>query len=104
KSAGVRDMFDSILKIHGIDAKVGWECTSSDAIIDAVKNNLGIAVLPYLLVKKELDNNEISEISLSDVSLSRNINITYHKDKVLTEPLCHFIEFVRDIGRKSGEH
>ena len=95
RGAGVRDMFDSILNLKGIGVKVGWESTSSDALTDAVKRGMGIAVLPYLLVKNSLDSGEVSEVILSDISLSRNLNITYHKDKVLTGPLLDFIEIVK---------
>lgn len=97
KGAGVRDMFDNILSLKGMQVNVGWECTSTDAIVEAVKLNMGIAVLPYLLVKKYLDAGEISEITISDVWLSRNLNITYHKDKVLTKPLRDFIDLVREL-------
>ena len=103
KSAGVRDMFDSILAVNGISVNAGWECISSDAIIEAVKAGMGIAVLPYLLVKSQLDSGEVREVFLTDVSLSRNLNITYHKDKVLTGPLLRFIELIREVGRKTEE-
>lgn len=97
KGAGVRDMFDNILKLKGLHVNVGWECTSTEAIADAVKQDMGIAVLPYLLVKRYIDKNQMKEINISDVWLSRNLNIVYHKDKVLTEPLKDFMRLVREI-------
>ena len=100
KTAGVREKFDGILAAKGIEVNVGWECTSSEALTDAVMRNMGIAVLPYLLVKKELDEGNVSEIRLNDADLSRKLNITYHKDKVLTQPLCSFMELARSLGRK----
>lgn len=99
KGAGVRDMFDEILSVKGVKIDVAWECTSTDAISEAVKLNMGIAVLPYLLVKKYLDARELSEIYISDISLSRKLNITYHKDKILTKPLQDFMNIVRNCSK-----
>ena len=101
RGAGVRDMFDSILNLRKMSVKVGWECTSTDALVEAVRLKMGIAVLPYLLVKKRLDAGEIREIRLSDVSLERRLNIARHKDKVLTKPLRDFMELVRMLPEET---
>ena len=49
-SAG-REIFDSTMTSLGIKILPAWESTSTQAIIRAVQANLGISVLPYLLVK-----------------------------------------------------
>ncbi|MDO4490827.1 MAG: LysR family transcriptional regulator [Lachnospiraceae bacterium] len=95
KGAGVRDMFDHILNLKNMSVNIGWQCTSTEAIVDAVEHQVGIAVLPYLLVKKYLDAGEIQEITLEDVSLSRMLNIVYHKDKVITQPLQDMIDLIK---------
>ena len=97
KSAGVRKLFDGILTAKGLSVNIGWECTSSEALADAVKLKMGIAVLPYLLIKDQLDAGKIAEIRIKDADLSRNLNIAYHRDKILTDPLLYFIDRVRNI-------
>ncbi len=103
RGAGVRDKFDNILRSHDVNVNVVWQCTSTEAIVAAVSRNMGISVLPYLLVKEYLDKGEICEIKLSDVPLSRNLNIIWHKDKVITKPLEDFINIVRKFGKEYNE-
>ncbi len=103
RGAGVRDKFDHILRSHDVNVNVVWQCTSTEAIVSAVSRNMGISVLPYLLVKDFLDKGVINEIKLSDVSLSRNLNIIFHKDKVITKPLEDFINIVRSFGKNNEE-
>lgn len=102
RGAGVRDMFDNILNSKNLSVNIGWQCTSTEAIVDAVEHEIGIAVLPYLLIKKYLDAGQIQEITLSDVSLSRMLNIVYHKDKVITQPLQDMINLVKASSGITG--
>ncbi len=57
-SAG-RELFDSVLAARGIEITPTWESISTQAIIKAVQADLGISVLPFLLVKDSLNRQEI---------------------------------------------
>lgn len=90
-SAG-REIFDSIMAAHGLVIEPLWESISTQAIIKAVQANLGISVLPYLLIKDSLDRKEISCFSIKNISFSREFSVVYHKNKFLTQSAQYLIE------------
>lgn len=96
---GVRDKFDYLLKSRDISIEIAWESSDNIALIHAAKRNYGIAVVPYLLVKDELDKGELVILDLKDDALKRNLNISYHKDKIFNKWTQAFIDIV-----KSGMH
>ncbi len=93
-SAG-REIFDSVMTLHGIEIDPIWESTSTQAIIRAVQANLGISVLPYLLVKDDLDRKEINQFKLKNIILNRKFSIIYHKSKFITQSAKEFIELCK---------
>ena len=82
-SAG-REIFDSIMTTQNIEISPAWESTSTQAIVRAVGKNLGISILPYLLVKDALERKEISVFRLKGVEFKRGFYIIHHKNKFLT--------------------
>ena len=91
-SAG-RDIFDGLLAMYEIEIHPIWESTSTEAIIEALKSGLGISILPYLLVEKEILSGDIVELECDDMTLTRYFSIIYHKNKRLSQSMETFIEF-----------
>ncbi len=98
KGAGVRDKFDYLMKINRMEVNPLWESSSTRSLIHAAQAGYGIAVLPYLLVKDDLDRQSLVWLNVrEEESLERNLNITYHRDKVFDEKMETFIEIVREM-------
>lgn len=93
-SAG-REIFDSTMTSYGIKILPAWESTSTQAIIRAVQANLGISVLPYLMVKDSLERKEISQFQLSGIRFKRNFSVIYHQNKFLTKSAKDFISLCK---------
>lgn len=89
-SAG-REIFDSTMTSLGIKILPAWESISTQAIIRAVQANLGISVLPYLLVKDSLNRKEISQFHIDGIRFQRSFSVIYHQNKFLTESAKDFI-------------
>jgi DNA-binding transcriptional LysR family regulator len=89
-SAG-REIFDSTMTSHGIEILPAWESTSTQAIVRAVQANLGISVLPYLLVKDSLDRKDISQFQINGIRFQRSFSVICHQNKYLTESAKDFI-------------
>lgn len=89
-SAG-REIFDSTMTSLGIKILPAWESTSTQATIRAVQANLGISVLPYLLVKDSLNRKEISQFHIDGIRFQRSFSVIYHQNKFLTESAKDFI-------------
>ncbi|GLC32015.1 LysR family transcriptional regulator [Clostridium omnivorum] len=95
KGSGVREFFDSIMLLHGIEINPIWESVSTQAVIKAVSVGLGISVLPYHLVERDLKAGSIKQIKIKNVSLTRQFNIIYHKNKYLTNSMKEFINLCK---------
>lgn len=95
-SAG-RDIIDSVFAANSISITPLWESVSTQALIRGVMNNIGISILPYLLVKEHLDKNEIIEIPLKDFNFKRHFSIIYHKNKYLSAAALSFMDLCREI-------
>ena len=97
KGSGARELFDSFLTSKEISIKPEWESISTGVIINAVKDNMGISLLSYQMVKKEIDQENIAILDIKDAELKRKFNIIYHKNKFIPPSLRKFI----DICKKS---
>lgn len=91
KGSAGREIFDDILDLHGIKASILWQSSSTQAIVRAVSHNIGLSVLPYLLIKDSLKRNEICTVDIEGISLRRKFSVIYHKNKYLTESAKDFI-------------
>ncbi len=94
QGAGVRITFDKLASLNGFPVQPTWESCSSYALINAVKENIGIAVLPYRIAKEHIDRKEVTELPIQDLNLNRKLQIVYHKDKHFSQPLNYFKEIV----------
>lgn len=96
KGSGGRELFDSTLLVHNIQIDPVWESVSTQAIIRAVIRGFGLSVLPYLMIKPYLEKEEVSEISIREVSLDRDYYIIYHRNKFLTRSARDFISLCKE--------
>jgi DNA-binding transcriptional LysR family regulator len=96
KGSAIRDVFDSALLVHNLKANPEWVSINSQALIQAVKQNLGISVLPKILIEREIETGEICEINVNDFELVNINHIVFHKDKVQTNSLKTLIEIIKN--------
>ena len=81
--SGGRELFHSTLTLQGLSYAPTWESVSNHALLSGVRNGLGVAILPHLLVKEAMDT--IGVFSLKDISFSRNFSVIHHRNKFLTQ-------------------
>lgn len=91
KGSAIRDSFDSALLLHDILIEPMCESVNSQALIQLVKKNIGISILPEKLIKKELLLNEIVKINVENLHLKIVNHIVFHKDKYQSESFKKFI-------------
>jgi LysR family transcriptional regulator, transcriptional activator of the cysJI operon len=97
RGVGVRDKFDYIMKLNNIYIEPVWESSNTRALINAAKEDYGIAVLPYLLVKDDIEKGDVAELEIHDKLLNRNLNVVYHGDKIFNRWTNEFIDIVKEI-------
>ena len=95
KGSAIRDCLDNALAGKDVFPAPSWTSTNSQALIQGVKNNLGITVLPDILVANELERKELKKLFIKDINLKNNNYIVYHKDKFISNTMSAFIDSVK---------
>lgn len=95
KGSAIRDILDSVLYLHDIAIEPIWTSVNSQALINAVKHNLGITILPDMLVEKEVENGELCLLKIRGIELYNDNHIVYLKDKYLTHPITQLMDMIK---------
>lgn len=99
--SGTREVFDRITEQAGFRITPIWESMSTTALINAVINNLGIAVLPHRMILPALNQGLIRTVQVENLVFQRSFYIIHHKDKFLTESAKTFMELCRSYESAS---
>lgn len=94
--SGTREVFDRTIAQAGLSITPIWEAMSTTALVNAVINGLGIAVLPHRMILPALKHGLIVTVKVQELQFRRNFYITYHKNKYLTEAAKTFMELCRN--------
>lgn len=95
KGSGTRELFDHTMAALGYTYAPAWQSTSTQALISAAAKGLGVAVLPYMLLKEQLTQGIVQELMVQGLDLSRTFHLIYHKNKFLTSLAKSFIQMCR---------
>jgi len=94
--SGTREVFNRVTESVGFSVTPVWEGMSTTALVNAVINGLGIAVLPYRMVTGPLERGLIVEVTVEGLDFRRNFHIIHHKDKYLTKAARAFMELCKN--------
>lgn len=94
--SGTREVFERTIAQAGVRVTPRWEAMSTTALVNAVINGLGIAVLPHRMILPALKQGLIVTVRVSELQFIRNFYIIYHKNKFLTEAAKTFMELCRN--------
>lgn len=100
KGSAGRELLDARFALEQLSIRPLWESASTQAIVKGVAQGLGVAVLPYLLVEKDILENTVIPIPLTQ-PLTRNLHIIYHKSKYLTPNMKSFMELCKKYGSEA---
>lgn len=100
EGSAIRDTFDSALLLHNISINPKWISVNSQALIRAVEQNLGVSILPRILVEDEISRGKILEVPICDLELSNVNHIVFHKDKVQTRTFKSLVEIIKNEVEK----
>ncbi|HIQ75216.1 MAG TPA: LysR family transcriptional regulator [Candidatus Cottocaccamicrobium excrementipullorum] len=94
KGSAGREILDACFSMLQLPVHPAWESSSTQAIVKGVAEGLGVAVLPFLLVERDIREQTVRMLPLAQ-PLGRNLNIIYHKNKFLTPNMKAFIELCK---------
>ena len=101
KGSAGRELLDASFSLLQLTVRPVWESASTRAIVSAVSEGLGVAVLPESLVEKDIREGSVKKLPL-DPPIHRELNIIYHKSKYLTPNLLFFLGLCRAYGQEPG--
>jgi DNA-binding transcriptional LysR family regulator len=105
EGSGTRKITEQIFTDRGISydrMSIAGVIGSTDAVKQAVKAGLGIAILSRLSVSDELKHKTLKEIKITDVSMRRKIYLITHKKRTLPLAYQIFLNYITDGSRKSS--
>ena len=103
KGSGARELLESALLTLGLSVEPAWESISTRALINGVRANLGVAVLPEELVRQELQRGVLCAPQVRGLSFQRELYIIYHRDKYLSPTAQAFIAMCREAGKDEAK-
>ncbi len=103
RESGTREVFDQVTERAGFSVSPIWEAMSTTALVNAVTQGLGIAVLPYRMVMGPLKRGQVQTISVEGLDFRRSFYIIHHKDKYLTESAKDFLNLCRSYEAEHAE-
>lgn len=94
KGSAGREILDACFALEQITVHPLWESASTQAIVRGVAEGLGVAVLPCLLVRKNIEEYTVKMIPFPH-PLTRKLNLIWHRSKYLTDNMNAFIELCK---------
>jgi len=80
---------------HGLILKPEIELSTTDLLVPAIKNNLGIGFVPSFYAKSALERGECVEIELKENLPSRSICIVHDTGRTLTAAAKEFFSYLK---------
>jgi LysR family transcriptional regulator, transcriptional activator of the cysJI operon len=90
--SGTRDIFERVMSELGVIWTVAGVYNNTEAIKQAVRGNLGLAVVPKISVEEEIKQGLVWVIEVKKLNLKRKFNLVYHHQKFFTTTIRTFIQ------------
>lgn len=101
--SGTRAQLEKQLKELKIPMNIRWSCYNSEAILRAVVDNFGIAVISELLIEDYLKKHLLWACDIEGINLHRTFDIAYHRSKFFTENISAFFDISVEYGKNKRE-
>jgi len=96
KDSGTRKIVDSLFLANNIVIEPKIESVSTISLIEAVRNNIGISIIPKQFLKI-IKNDNIIQRKIENINFERAFTIIYQKNKHLNKIMNDFIECSKNI-------
>ena len=90
KGSAGRELLDGAYSLLQAQLNIVWESVSTEAIIEAVHENIGVAVLPELLIREAVLHKKVVMLELQK-PIERNLYIIHHHSKNISLSMKRFM-------------
>ncbi len=98
--SGTRDLFERAMSAAGIGWKIAGVYNNTEAIKQAVRGNLGLAVAPRISVEEEVQRGQLRVLEIEELNLARKFRLVIHHQKFLTPAIETFIRLSRQVAHR----
>lgn len=100
EGSGTRQVFFNKIK-NKENMNLTMEITSFMEIKSVLANNKNaITCIPKLAAKEELENGELFELKIKNLTFKRNLYLIHHKDKFQSKLFTEFIDYVKKLFKE----
>jgi len=92
KRCSYREIIENLYKSHAVRFEYSIELESIEAIKRCVSFGLGIAFLPLMAVKEEVQNGELARVPFSHPEINLYLQLVYHKKKWIPQSMQKLID------------
>ena len=89
-----RTILEASFALRQLAVRPVWESASTQAILRAVAEGLGVAVLPERMARRDAQDGAVKLLPLAD-PIERTLHIVWHKSKYFTPNMTRFQELCR---------
>ncbi|WP_044338210.1 LysR family transcriptional regulator [Rossellomorea aquimaris] len=89
-----RVLLEQLLKEENVQAKSVISFSSLEAIKQCVADDLGLAIIPEISVRKEIDNGKVIQLPFHHEKIKVYTQVVYQRKKWLTPPLTQLISSI----------
>jgi DNA-binding transcriptional LysR family regulator len=83
---------------HKTRLNISVELPSLEAIKRLVESGAGVALIPKLTARAEIEAGRLRAVAVQDLKLERKLNIIYRKNSVLSHAAQQFLALAREVG------
>lgn len=101
--SGTRNLFLSHLESKNVsldEFNVTLEVDNVATIKDLIRHNFGVSILPRSTFASEMRKGKMAGLTIENLSMTREINMIYHRDFKHTETLQEITRIYREYSRK----
>lgn len=96
KGSAIRDVFDSSLLLNNKSVTPLWTSINSQSLLNATLHNIGITVLPEILVADYLKKKDLHKINCNEMTLSNTNQIVYNENKRQSKTVQDLIAIIKE--------
>ena len=97
--SATRRFLDQLLMSRGLAVQPVWESASTQALLSAVREGLGITLVPWALARQTVLRGEAERCPVTDAELIRRRYVAWHPSKYVTGTMRAFVNLCMEQAK-----
>lgn len=99
--SATRRFLDQLLMSRGLAVQPVWESASTQALLSAVREGLGITLVPWALARQTVLRGEAERCPVTDAELIRRRYVAWHPSKYVTGTMRTFVNLCMEQAKSA---